>query len=263
MPMESDGFDQMQQPGMAQAQSGLRPATPMQSRMQQSQMQLPPGGGMMGGAPMMQQPDGAWVQSGLRPAAPMEQAYSTQQNQRMQQIQQAQLQQPGGPYAPSQVSMRHGPPPMMPSGGGMMGGMAPGQRGIDARSQALNQRLGGAGVGSGAMRDGGNFGAPPMGAKPPGAFGGMSALGGGMGLGAGGMKKGGFVPFAKAKPGDAKGGEKKMPPWLNKGKEEKFAKGGGVESKGKTVGKVIKMAGGGVTRADGIAQRGHTRGKYC
>lgn len=40
------------------------------------------------------------------------------------------------------------------------------------------------------------------------------------------MKKGGFVPFAKAKPGDAKGGEKKLPPWLEKGKDKKFADGG-------------------------------------
>ena len=42
------------------------------------------------------------------------------------------------------------------------------------------------------------------------------------------MKKGGFVPFAKAKAGDAKGGEKKLPPWLEKGKDKKFADGGMV-----------------------------------
>ena len=43
-----------------------------------------------------------------------------------------------------------------------------------------------------------------------------------------------------------------------------MAKGGGIESKGKTKGKVIKMAAGGSVssasrRADGIAQRGKTK----
>jgi hypothetical protein len=37
----------------------------------------------------------------------------------------------------------------------------------------------------------------------------------------------------------------------------KFAKGGGIESKGKTKGKVVKMARGG-----GIESRGKTRGKF-
>jgi hypothetical protein len=41
-------------------------------------------------------------------------------------------------------------------------------------------------------------------------------------------------------------------------------KGGGIESRGKTKGTIIKMASGGsVGRADGIAQRGKTRGKMC
>jgi len=41
----------------------------------------------------------------------------------------------------------------------------------------------------------------------------------------------------------------------------KFAKGGGIESKGKTVGKVIRMASGGSvsSRADGIVSRGKTK----
>jgi len=40
-----------------------------------------------------------------------------------------------------------------------------------------------------------------------------------------------------------------------------MARGGGIESKGKTVGKMIKMANGGyVKAADGIAQRGKTKG---
>jgi hypothetical protein len=45
-----------------------------------------------------------------------------------------------------------------------------------------------------------------------------------------------------------------------------YAKGGGIESKGKTKGKMVKMAAGGMVgsasaRADGCAQRGKTRGK--
>jgi len=38
----------------------------------------------------------------------------------------------------------------------------------------------------------------------------------------------------------------------------KYARGGGIESKGKTQGKIIKMARGG-----GIESRGKTRGKMC
>ena len=46
---------------------------------------------------------------------------------------------------------------------------------------------------------------------------------------------------------------------------KKFAKGGGIESRGKTKGTIIRMAAGGSVgsasrRADGIAQRGKTRG---
>ena len=46
---------------------------------------------------------------------------------------------------------------------------------------------------------------------------------------------------------------------------KKFAKGGGIESRGKTKGTIIRMASGGSVssasrRADGIAQRGKTRG---
>ena len=43
----------------------------------------------------------------------------------------------------------------------------------------------------------------------------------------------------------------------------KFAKGGGIESRGKTKGTVIRMAAGGSVsaRADGIAQRGKTKFK--
>lgn len=59
-----------------------------------------------------------------------------------------------------------------------------------------------------------------------------------------GMKKGG-MPMKDGKPAFMK----------------KFAKGGGIESHGKTKGTVIKMAAGGSVsaRADGIAQRGKTK----
>jgi len=48
---------------------------------------------------------------------------------------------------------------------------------------------------------------------------------------------------------------------MNMGGMSKYAKGGGIESRGKTQGTVIKMATGGSvsTRADGIAQRGKTK----
>jgi len=62
-----------------------------------------------------------------------------------------------------------------------------------------------------------------------------------------GMKKGG-MPMKDGKPAFMK----------------KFAKGGGIESRGKTKGTIIRMASGGSVssasrRADGIAQRGKTR----
>jgi hypothetical protein len=45
-----------------------------------------------------------------------------------------------------------------------------------------------------------------------------------------------------------------------------YARGGGVESRGKTKGTIIKMAAGGSVRAHGehsIQKKGHTRGKMC
>ena len=62
-----------------------------------------------------------------------------------------------------------------------------------------------------------------------------------------GMKKGG-MPMKDGKPAFMK----------------KFAKGGGIEARGKTKGTIIRMASGGSVssasrRADGIAQRGKTR----
>ena len=89
-----------------------------------------------------------------------------------------------------------------------------------------------------------------------------------MGMKSGGLpmvKKGGkMVPSFAA---DGKGrmnmggmaGMKKM----NMGGMAKYAKGGGIESRGKTKGTIIKMAAGGSVsaRADGIAQRGKTKFK--
>ena len=54
------------------------------------------------------------------------------------------------------------------------------------------------------------------------------------------------------------------PMGMKKGGVAKFAKGGGIESRGKTQGTVIRMAAGGSVssasrRADGIAQRGKTK----
>ena len=80
------------------------------------------------------------------------------------------------------------------------------------------------------------------------------------------MKKRGapasMIKHEKAEMGMAKGG---MP--MKDGKPafmKKFAKGGGIESRGKTKGTIIRMASGGSVssasrRADGIAQRGKTR----
>lgn len=52
------------------------------------------------------------------------------------------------------------------------------------------------------------------------------------------------------------------------GAVKKYARGGGIESKGKTRGHIVKMAMGGHVgsaskRADGIASKGKTRGEMC
>ena len=71
-----------------------------------------------------------------------------------------------------------------------------------------------------------------------------------------GMKKGG-IPMKDGKPAFMM--KKKM----MGGGMAKYAKGGGIESRGKTKGTVIRMASGGSvsSRADGIAQRGKTKFK--
>jgi hypothetical protein len=59
----------------------------------------------------------------------------------------------------------------------------------------------------------------------------------------------------------AQGGAAPMAPGMKRGGSVGFAKGGGIESRGKTKGTIIRMAAGGSvsSRADGIAQRGKTK----
>jgi hypothetical protein len=70
------------------------------------------------------------------------------------------------------------------------------------------------------------------------------------------MKKSG-MPMKDGKPAFMKK--------MNMGGMAKYAGGGGIESRGKTKGTVIRMASGGSVsaRADGIAQRGKTKFKMC
>jgi hypothetical protein len=78
-----------------------------------------------------------------------------------------------------------------------------------------------------------------------------------------GFKKGGItkmarggMPMKDGKPAFLMGKKKMMG-----GGMAGYAKGGGIESRGKTKGTVIRMASGGAVsaRADGIAQRGKTK----
>ena len=91
-----------------------------------------------------------------------------------------------------------------------------------------------------------------------------------------GMKKGGMANFEKSgkdveKKGMKEGSkadmamDKKQMMGMKKGGMAGYAKGGGIESRGKTKGTVIRMASGGSVsaRADGIAQRGKTKFKMC
>jgi hypothetical protein len=90
-----------------------------------------------------------------------------------------------------------------------------------------------------------------------------------------GMKEGGMAMVekdGKMVPDFAADGKGKMKTGGMAGKKKMmgggmsgYAKGGGIESKGKTKGTVIRMASGGSVsaRADGIAQRGKTKFKMC
>ena len=129
------------------------------------------------------------------------------------------------------------------------------------------------------------MGMAPRGMTPPVAPSMASQLP--MGMKKGGMMKyadGGKMPMKDGKPaflkgmnmgGMAKGGMHTMPDGkmmkdsamkkkMMGGGMAKYAKGGGIESRGKTKGTMIRMASGGSVssasrRADGIAQRGKTR----
>ena len=97
-----------------------------------------------------------------------------------------------------------------------------------------------------------------------------------MGMKAGGMARGGMPPEViaamRAKQAARQQPMRRPPPGgmpppaqppmgMKKGGVAKFAKGGGIESRGKTKGTIIRMAAGGSvsSRADGIAQRGKTK----
>jgi hypothetical protein len=72
----------------------------------------------------------------------------------------------------------------------------------------------------------------------------------------GAMKKGGMMRSKK----DIAADQMAMAPYKEGGM--KYARGGGIESRGKTKGTMIKMASGGyVKAADGCASRGKTKGK--
>ena len=97
----------------------------------------------------------------------------------------------------------------------------------------------------------------PMGMKKGGmAHGGMHKMPNGKMMKNSAMKEGG-MPMKDGKPAFMMGKKKMMG-----GGMAKYAKGGGIESRGKTKGTMIRMAAGGSVsaRADGIAQRGKTRG---
>ena len=91
------------------------------------------------------------------------------------------------------------------------------------------------------------------------AHGGMHKMPNGKMMKNSAMKEGG-MPMKDGKPAFMMGKKKMMG-----GGMAKYAKGGGIESRGKTKGTMIRMAAGGSVgsasrRADGIAQRGKTRG---
>jgi hypothetical protein len=96
----------------------------------------------------------------------------------------------------------------------------------------------------------------PMGMKKGGmAHGGMHKMPDGKMMKDSAMKKGGMA---------MKDGKPAFMKKMNMGGMAKYAKGGGIESHGKTKGTIIRMASGGSVssasrRADGIAQRGKTK----
>lgn len=81
-----------------------------------------------------------------------------------------------------------------------------------------------------------------------------------------GMREGGKVKEAQMEMRHAKAMKKAGLPKSMVREEmaeaKKYARGGGIESRGKTKGTVIKMAGGGSVRGGGCEQRGKTKGKF-
>lgn len=77
-------------------------------------------------------------------------------------------------------------------------------------------------------------------------------------------KKGAPKSMLRHEQAEMKGMSSSMQKKMNMGGMARYAKGGGIESHGKTKGTMIRMASGGYVRsADGIATKGKTKGKVC
>lgn len=146
--------------------------------------------------------------------------------------------------------------------GGMGGMSGPGMYGVaPGMSRGLAQKVGAANQAEAMSQLKGAIGAPGgvAGGTMKNALGALR-----------GMKKGGKVEDSEMVGKEVSFMKKKgAPKSMIKHEEAEmkgYARGGGIESKGKTKGKVIKMAAGGMvgrasSRADGCAQRGKTKGK--
>ena len=146
--------------------------------------------------------------------------------------------------------------------GGMGGMSGPGMYGVaPGMSRGLAQKVGAANQAEAMSQLKGAIGAPGgvAGGTMKNALGALR-----------GMKKGGKVEEAGMVGKEVSFMKKKgAPKSMIKHEEAEmkgYAKGGGIESKGKTKGKMVKMAAGGMVgrasaRADGCAQRGKTKGK--
>jgi len=146
--------------------------------------------------------------------------------------------------------------------GGMGGMSGPGMYGVaPGMSRGLAQKVGAANQAEAMSQLKGAIGAPGgvAGGTMKNALGALR-----------GMKKGGKVEEAGMVGKEVAFMKKKGAPKSMVKHEEAemkgYAKGGGIESKGKTKGKIVKMASGGMvghasSRADGCAQRGKTRCK--
>jgi hypothetical protein len=146
--------------------------------------------------------------------------------------------------------------------GGMGGMSGPGMYGVaPGMSRGLAQKVGAANQAEAMSQLKGAIGAPGgvAGGTMKNALGALR-----------GMKKGGKVEEAGMVGKEVAFMKKKGAPKSmikhEQAEMKGFARGGGIESKGKTKGKIVKMASGGMvgrasSRADGCAQRGKTKGK--